>query len=194
MTEVRIAKIERATRETKIELELGLDGGAVEVATGIPFLDHMLEGLAKHGNLSIRLRCRGDLEVDDHHSAEDCAIALGSALDEALGERRGVVRFGSAYAPLDEALVRSVVDLSGRPFSLIDLPLARESIGGLSCENVSHFLHTFATSARMTLHVDLIRGINDHHKIEAAFKSLALALRAAVAMRGDEIMSTKGVL
>jgi imidazoleglycerol-phosphate dehydratase len=139
--------------------------------------------------------CQGDLRIDDHHSAEDCALGLGEALDRALGERRGIARFGSAFAPLDEALARAVVDLSGRPYSAVDLGLRRESIGGLACENVAHVLRSLAVAGRLTLHVDVLRGENDHHRAEAAFKAVALALRQSVTRSGnDDIPSTKGVL
>jgi imidazoleglycerol-phosphate dehydratase len=192
----RRATISRETRETRITLELALDGsGKAEVATGIGFFDHMLAALAKHARFDLVLKCEGDLEVDDHHTVEDCALALGRALDQALGERRGIARFGSAFAPLDEALARAVVDLSGRPCAVVELGLEREALGQLSCENVAHFFISLATTGRMALHVDLLRGANDHHRAEAAFKATALALRAAVRSEGtDEVPSTKGVL
>jgi len=138
------------------------------VRTGIGFLDHLIETLARHAAFDVTLACKGDLRVDDHHTAEDCALAVGEALDRALGERRGVTRFGSAFAPLDEALARAVVDLSGRPYSAITLGLGRETIGGLACENVAHVLRSLAVAARLTLHVDVLRGENDHHRAEAA--------------------------
>jgi len=190
------ATVRRATRETSVELELNLYGGGdVKVSTGIGFLDHLLTALAFHAGFDLKISCRGDLEVDDHHTAEDTALALGSAMDAALGDRAGITRFGSAYAPLDEALARAVVDLSGRPGAVVELLLQRESIGGLSCENVGHVLSSLAVGARMTLHVDVLRGQNDHHKAEAACKALALALRQAVAVRGSMgVPSTKGVL
>lgn len=193
---LRSARLERKTRETDIALRLGLDGtGESSVATGLPFLDHMLTALARHGRFDLELACKGDLEVDDHHTAEDCALALGAAFDGALGERRGIVRFGHAYAPLDEALARAVVDLSGRPWAEVHLGLRREFLGGIACENLTHFLQSFAMSARLALHVDMIRGENDHHKAEAAFKACALALRAVVARDGSgQVPSTKGVL
>jgi imidazoleglycerol-phosphate dehydratase len=192
----RRAEITRETLETKVELQLSLDGsGRAEVATGIGFLDHMLTALARHARFDLSLTCRGDLEVDDHHTVEDCALALGQALDRALGERRGIARFASAYAPLDEALARAVVDLSGRPCAVVDLGLERDAIGALACENLTHFFVSLATAGRMALHVDLIRGANDHHRAEAAFKATALALRQAVRLDGpDEVPSTKGVL
>jgi imidazoleglycerol phosphate dehydratase HisB len=192
----RTAIIDRKTRETTITGELALDGsGRVAVATGIGFLDHLLSSLAFHAGFDLRLECSGDLEVDDHHTAEDCALALGEALDSALADRTGIVRFGWAYAPLDEALARAVIDLSGRPFSEIDLGLTRERLGTLSCENIPHVLSSLAAAARCALHVDVLRGSNDHHRAEAAFKTTALALRQAVALSTRrEPPSTKGVL
>ncbi len=192
----RQAAVSRETLETKITLELTVDGsGGAEVATGIGFFDHMLTALAKHARFDLVLKCAGDLGVDDHHTVEDCALALGQALDRALGERRGIARFGSAFAPLDEALARAVVDLSGRPCAVIELGLKREVLGQLACENLSHFLTSLATTGRMALHVDVLRGMNDHHRAEAAFKATALALREAVRIEGpDQVPSTKGVL
>ncbi len=178
-----------------MELALCLDGvGDADVVTGIGFLDHLLTALACHARFDLRLVCRGDTDVDDHHTAEDCALALGSALDDCLADRSGIARFGYAYAPLDEALARAVVDLSGRPFPSIDLALRRERLGDLSCENIGHVLGSLAVAARMSLHVDVIKGLNEHHKAEAAFKATALALRQAVSRLGDGVPSTKGVL
>ncbi len=192
----RRAAVSRKTLETAVEVEVALDGtGRAEVATGIGFFDHMLGALARHARFDLTLKCQGDLEIDDHHTVEDCGLALGQALDQALGERRGIARFGSAYAPLDEALARAVVDLSGRPCAVVELGLARETLGTLACENVAHFFSSFATAARMALHVDVLRGANDHHRAEAAFKATALALRHAVRLDGsDQVPSTKGVL
>ena len=192
----RKTKMERTTRETRIAIELDLDGaGRVEVSTGLPFLDHMLNALAFHAGWDLILECRGDLEVDDHHTVEDCALALGTAIDRCLEDRRGIARFGSAYAPLDEALARVVVDLSGRPYSSVDLGLTRESLGSVATENLGHFFESLATSLRAALHVDVLRGKNDHHRAEAAFKAAALSLRQALtAGRTTEVPSTKGVL
>ena len=197
MTEgARTARVERRTAETEIVLSLDLDGtGRAEVQTELGFLDHMLTALAKHGRFDLELECDGDLDIDDHHTAEDCGLALGRAFDEALGERRGIRRFGHAYAPLDEALARAVVDFSGRPSAQVEMGFRRERIGEIATENLTHVLVSFATAARMTLHVDVIKGTNDHHRAEAAFKALALALREAAALDGpDEVPSTKGVL
>jgi len=192
----RTAAVTRSTHETAIRVTLELDGsGAAEVRTGVGFLDHLLETLARHARLDLTLTCEGDLRVDDHHTAEDCALALGEALDRALGERRGISRFGWAYAPLDEALARAVVDCSGRPFAAVDLGLGREAIGGLACENITHVLRSLALAARLTMHADVLRGENDHHRAEAAFKAVALALRQAVSRSGfDDVPSTKGTL
>jgi len=192
----RTATVTRATRETSTQLSLTVDGtGKTTIKTGIGFLDHLLDAFGRHARLDLKLTCEGDLQVDDHHTAEDCALVLGEALDRALGERRGITRFGWALAPLDEALARAVVDLSGRPFADVALDLTREAIGGLACENVGHFLRSFATAARLTLHVDVLKGENDHHRAEAAFKATALALRQAVALSGfDDVPSTKGTL
>lgn len=192
----RTHSLARKTKETEITVDVSLDGsGAAQIDTGIGFLDHLLEALARHAQLDLTLKCRGDLAVDDHHTAEDCALALGTAIDKALGERRGFTRFGSAYAPLDEALARAVVDISGRPFARTDLGLRRESIGGLSCENVGHVLSSLAIAMRATIHVDVLCGENDHHRAEAAFKALALALKQALARTGlADVPSTKGVL
>jgi imidazoleglycerol phosphate dehydratase HisB len=192
----RQGSVNRKTLETDVAVELTLDGsGSVEITTGIGFFDHMLGALARHARLDLKLRCAGDLEVDDHHTVEDCALALGQALDRALGERRGIARFGSAFAPLDEALARAVIDLSGRPCAVVDLGLERAALGQLSCENVPHFFVSLATTARMALHLDVLRGSNDHHRAEAAFKATALALRQAVRIEGpDQVPSTKGVL
>merc|ERR1712093_434329 len=183
--EKREAQGARETGETKIEVRLSLDGtGVSDVKTGIGFLDHMLSALAKHGRFDLYLRCAGDLHVDDHHTSEDCAIVLGQAFRQAIGERKGIKRYGSAYAPLDESLARAVVDISSRPFAVIDLKLKREKIGELSCEMIPHVLHSFATSANLTLHVEVLYGANDHHKAESAFKATALALREAVTKDG----------
>lgn len=192
----RIATISRETAETAIRLELDLDGGGrAEVDTGIGFLDHMIESLAKHSGFDVALVAKGDLHVDDHHTSEDTALTLGAALDQALGDRAGIRRFGSAYVPLDEALARSVVDLSGRPYSWCDLGLSGERLGTWSTQNVGHFFGSLATAGRLTLHLDVLRGENDHHRCEAAFKALALALREAVGDRGIAgVPSTKGVL
>jgi imidazoleglycerol phosphate dehydratase HisB len=191
----RTARITRETAETNIECLLELDGtGRSDIKTGLGFLDHMLSALAKHGRFDLNLTASGDTHIDDHHTVEDCAIVLGRALNEALGDRSGITRFGYSYAPLDESLSRAVVDLSGRPWPEIQLSLARDTVGDVAAENLTHFLRSLAMEARMALHVDVIRGDNDHHKAESAFKAVALALRGAVAVTGDGVPSTKGSL
>ena len=192
----RTATIDRQTRETKIRGSLTLDGDRqIKIETGIGFLDHMLTSLAFHARWDLDLECSGDLEVDDHHTAEDCALALGDAIDRALGERAGIVRFGWAYVPLDEALARAVVDLSGRPWPEVALGLEREQLGTLATENVSHFFVSLAMSMKAAVHIDVLRGDNDHHRAEAAFKALARALEAATALAaGGSVPSTKGTL
>ncbi len=195
-TFARIANYERTTGETRVTVALSLDGtGEAQIASGIAFLDHLIAQLAKHGRFDIELGCAGDLEIDDHHSAEDCALALGAAFDRALGERVGIRRFGDALAPLDEALARAVVDFSGRPHAEVALGLEREMLGTLATENVEHFVRSFAMGANACVHLDVLKGRNDHHRAESAFKALALALRSAVARDGSQILpSTKGVL
>lgn len=205
----RRATCARTTKETDVRLALDVDGsGRIDVSTGIGMLDHLLTSLAFHAGWDLELSCRGDLEIDDHHTAEDCSLVLGQALREALGDRAGIERFGDALVPLDEALARCAVDLSGRPFARVELGLARPMLGALACENVTHVLQSFATAARLTLHVELVTGANDHHRAEAAFKSLAVALRRATCRRqratsedpspssstSSTVPSTKGVL
>ncbi|ROW11658.1 hypothetical protein VPNG_05599 [Cytospora leucostoma] len=219
----RWTALARDTNETSIQLALNLDGGAfppetderllkveavghasqssksqtISVNTGIGFLDHMLHALAKHAGWSLAIVCKGDLHIDDHHTAEDVCIALGSAFGTALNSMAGLARFGYAYAPLDEALSRAVVDLSNRPFSVVDLGLKREKIGDLSTEMIPHCLQSFAQGARLTIHIDVIRGDNDHHRAESAFKALAVAIRMATSKvpgREGEVPSTKGTL
>ncbi|KAF2731100.1 imidazoleglycerol-phosphate dehydratase [Polyplosphaeria fusca] len=178
-----------ATQNTKSQ--------TIQIDTGIGFLDHMIHALAKHAGWSLRIRCKGDLHIDDHHTSEDTFLALGTALRTTLSTSTGLTRFGSAYAPLDEALSRAVIDLSNRPYAVINLGLRREKIGDLSCEMLPHCLQSFAQAAGVTLHVDCLRGENDHHRAESAFKALAVAVRIAtskMAGREGEVMSTKGVL
>lgn len=192
----RRVSLSRVTTETSVTLELNLDGtGKTEIDTKIGFLDHLFQSLTKHARFDLVLKCAGDTWIDDHHSAEDCALVFGEALAICLSDKRGIERFGYAYAPLDEALSRAVVDLSGRPYAKIDLGLRRESIGQLACENMTHVLQSIAMAGKMTLHVDVLRGENDHHRVESAFKAVALALRQAVtSTRSNDIPSTKGTL
>ncbi|CAH0479429.1 unnamed protein product [Peronospora belbahrii] len=193
---VREANISRVTKETSIHVKLSLDGtGKSKVSSGIGFLDHMLTALAKHSRFDLELECKGDVWVDDHHTTEDCALTIGEAFDTALGDRTGIARFGSACVPLDEALSRAIVDISSRAHSEINLELVRPSIGELSCEMITHFFESFASAARLTLHVDVLRGRNDHHRAEASFKALAVALRIAIKHDATAgVPSTKGVL
>jgi histidinol-phosphate aminotransferase len=192
----RRAHVVRRTRETTIECSFALDGrGEARIHTGIGMFDHLLESLTKHSGFDLTLRCQGDLVIDDHHSVEDCALTLGTALDRALGDRAGIERFGHALVPLDEALARSVVDLSARPWPEITLGFARPSLGAIATENLTHFFQSLAMAARMALHVELLSGENDHHRAEAAFKATARALRMATARTANSaVPSTKGVL
>ncbi|CAN5441674.1 imidazoleglycerol-phosphate dehydratase HisB [soil metagenome] len=196
----RVAERTRKTRETEITLRLDLDGtGAADVQTGIGFFDHMLDALARHGMFDLHLRCQGDLHIDAHHTVEDVGIVLGAAFAEALGEKRGVVRFADATVPLDEALVRAVVDLSGRAYLHFDVPLVagQPRVGDFDVALAPEFWRAFATEARLTLHLDAIRGGNAHHLIEATFKAAARALDAATRLdprRAESIPSTKGSL
>ncbi len=194
----RTARVERLTRETQIYVELDLDGtGKVEAGTGVPFFDHMLAQLGKHGCLDLTVRAQGDTEVDAHHTVEDTAIALGQALAEALGDKAGVSRFGDALVPLDETLVQAAVDLSGRPYAVHREPSGMAPlIGSYDTTLTRHFFETLAHSAGICLHVRVITGRNPHHIVEAQFKAVARALRAAAAPdpRVGGIPSTKGVL
>lgn len=196
MQSKRHAQHHRKTLETNISIELHIDGrGESNIQTGIGFLDHMLSSLSKHAGWSLILTCEGDLHIDDHHTVEDCALALGQCLDQILGDRRGINRFGHAYVPLDEALVRAVVDLSGRPWPDINLHFSRAQIGALATENITHFFQSLAIASRSSIHIDQIKGDNDHHKAEAAFKALAKALQQALSQTDSQaIPSTKGSL
>jgi imidazoleglycerol-phosphate dehydratase len=192
----RIATKKRVTRETSVEVSLTVDGsGKSTVSSGLPFLDHMLSALCLYARFDLTLSATGDLQVDDHHTVEDCALVLGATLSESLGDRQGIQRFATAFAPLDEALARVVIDISNRPSAVVDMGLRREFLGTVSTENIPHFFRSFAMAGGLTLHLDVLRGENDHHRAEAAFKACGLALRAAVARDGsNEIPSTKGVL
>ena len=194
---IRRATIERETRETRIALTLDLDGGDVSARTGVLFLDHMLDALGKHGRLGITVECSGDAAMDPHHTVEDVGIALGTALRQALGDRKGIARYGHAYAPLDEALARVVVDCSGRPFIHFDGMIPEPMIGtGFASSLVEEFWRALAVNGGLTIHLDLIRARNAHHAAEALFKAGALAIHAATRLTGDRdiVPSTKGVL
>ncbi len=176
----RRARIDRETAETHVRVDLNLDGqGSAEIATGIGFYDHMLDSFARHGRFDLTVSCEGDLHIDAHHTMEDVALALGAAFDEALGDRAGIVRMADATVPLDEALVQATVDISGRPYSAVALEFAGERIGEAPSEMVAHVVQSFATSARITLHLTQLAGANDHHIAEAAMKALGRALDAA---------------
>ncbi|MGI9306689.1 MAG: imidazoleglycerol-phosphate dehydratase HisB [Gammaproteobacteria bacterium] len=191
----RRASAARQTAETDVRAELSLDGGGEsELNTGLPFFDHMLAQTARHGGLFVRLHAKGDLHVDGHHTVEDCGIVLGQALEKALGDKSGIARFGSAFAPLDESLSRAVVDLSGRPSLSYHANLARPNIGGMDAELLREFFQALTNHAKLTLHLDLLRGINAHHQAESMFKAFGLALKMAAAKTGGGLPSTKGVL
>jgi imidazoleglycerol-phosphate dehydratase len=192
---MRTATLHRATAETDVKLTLGLDGGAVRIQTGLGYFDHMLMQLAKHGGFGLEVEARGDLPVDSHHLVEDVGLCLGDALKEALGDRAGLVRFAHAYVPLDEALARVVVDLSGRPWCEFHADLPPVILGdGFQVEMVRECFIALATRGGLALHADLLRGVNTHHKVEALFKALARALRSATRIEGSEMPSTKGTL
>lgn len=193
----RRVRVVRKTRETDIVLSLDLDGeGRSRIATGVGFLDHMLTSLATHARFDLDVRCKGDLHVDAHHSVEDVGIVLGQALKQALGDKKGLVRFGHAYCPLDEALTRAVVDLSGRPWLTFGAQFRAQRVGDLPTELVEDFFRALSDHARVCLHLDMIRGRNAHHVIEALFKATARALAMAVARdpRASGVPSTKGSL
>jgi len=197
MKQKRVAKIERITKETKIKLELNLDGsGKTEIKTGIGFLDHMLNLWAFHGLFDLKIKCSGDLEIDDHHTTEDIAIVLGSALAKAVGEKKGISRYGHAYVPMDEALIRAALDLSGRSEFVFSGEFSQQTIGQLDTQMITHFFRSLAMSSGMTLHMVILYGINDPNKCEGLFKALGRALRVAVELdpRRTEVVSTKGTL
>jgi imidazoleglycerol-phosphate dehydratase len=195
---MRKATVNRHTAETKIAVTIDLDGtGTYRVATGIGFLDHMLEQLSRHSLIDLDLSVDGDLHIDQHHTTEDSALAIGEAVSKALGDRRGIVRYGTAYAPMDEALTRAAVDISGRPFLVWKLAFTQEKLGEWDTELVEHWFHSFAQTAGLTLHVENLYGRNNHHLVESAFKALARALRDAIEIdprKADAVPSTKGVL
>ena len=190
----RTATINRRTNETDIALTLSLDGGAAESATGSGFFDHMLAQLARHGGFGITLKCLGDLEVDGHHTVEDVGLALGEALREALGDKRGIERYGQAVIPMDEALALCAVDLSGRPCLRYSAEIPAGRVGDFDTELVREFMQAFCNSGMFALHIRQLDGVNSHHIIEAMFKALARALKAAVAVTGEDLPSTKGAL
>lgn len=191
----RSAEIVRETKETKVEVRLDLDGGGTtDVATGVPFFDHMLDQLGRHGRLGLVVRTDGDIEIDAHHTVEDTGIALGQALKAALGDKTGVERFGDATVPIDEALVRVAVDLSGRPYLVYDADTPVELVGTYETTLTKHFFEALVANAAITLHVQKLAGEGSHHIQEAVFKAVAVALRRATAVTGAGIPSTKGTL
>jgi len=191
----RTARISRSTGETRVDVTIDLDGtGRTDVSTGVPFFDHMLDQLGRHGRLDLVVRTDGDLEVDAHHTVEDTGIALGQALAEALGDKAGVERFGDATVPVDEALVRAAVDLSGRPYLVYDADTPVELVGTYETTLTKHFFESVVANARVTLHVQKLAGEGSHHIQEAVFKAVAVALRRAVTITGTGVPSTKGTL
>lgn len=194
---MRTAKVERNTRETKIAVELNLDGqGTGDISTGIGFFDHMLEGFARHGFFDLKVRIDGDLQVDGHHSVEDCGIVLGQAIREAAGDKKGMKRFGQCILPMDETLVLCAVDMGGRPWLNFDAAFTAERVGYLDTELVHEFFYAVSYSAGMNLHIKVLDGQNNHHIIEAMFKAFARALDEAMGMdeRITDVLSTKGTL
>lgn len=196
MDSVRTGEITRTTRETDIYVRLELNGrGESDISTGIGFFDHMLTALSKHSGISMNIKVRGDLEVDCHHTVEDTGIALGQALNMALGAKSGIVRYGTAYIPMDESLAMCSLDLSNRPFLVFNCEFANQSCGGYDLCMTEEFFRAFAFNAGITMHINLMYGSNDHHKAEAVYKAAAHALKAAVAFNQDgTTLSTKGVL
>jgi imidazoleglycerol-phosphate dehydratase len=194
----RRGRVERKTRETSVSVEVAIDGsGQADIRTGIGFLDHLLDAIARHGVFDLTIRAEGDTLIDSHHTAEDVAITLGRAFDQALGDRRGIVRIAHAYAPLDEALALAVIDVSGRGHAEVDAPIAEPRLGELDSDLVRHMLASFAVEARLTLHAKVLAGQNGHHRAEALVKAFARALDAATRVDprlGDTVPSTKGVL
>ena len=195
---MRKASMKRTTKETDVAVAVDLDGtGACEIATGIGFLDHMLELLARHSRIDIEARAKGDLHIDHHHTTEDVGIALGQAVKRALGEMRGITRYADVHVPMDEALTRVALDISGRPFLVFKAQFSRDKVGDFDTELVREWFQAFAMNAGITLHVEVLYGANDHHIAEACFKGLARALRAAIAIdprAAGEVPSTKGSL
>ena len=193
---MRNATIIRKTAETDITVEIALDGtGSYDNRTGVGFFDHMLDQLARHSLIDMTVRCEGDLHIDDHHTVEDVGIALGQALSHAIGDKRGIRRYGACLLPMDDALVRAALDLSGRPYLVWNVALPTSKIGTFDCELVREFFQAFSTHGGITLHVEALHGINSHHMAEAAFKAVARALREAIesdARKSDAIPSTKG--
>ncbi|MGN6122836.1 MAG: imidazoleglycerol-phosphate dehydratase HisB [Sphingomonas oligoaromativorans] len=195
---MRQASVRRETTETQIAVEINLDGsGHYAVATGIGFLDHMLEQLSRHSLIDLKVEAKGDLHIDQHHTTEDSALAIGEAFSKALGDRKGIQRFGHAYAPMDETLTRVAIDISGRPYLVWRTEFTQAKLGDFDTELFEHWFQSFAQAAGITLHVETLYGRNNHHIVESAFKALARALRAAIdtdPRKADQVPSTKGTL
>jgi imidazoleglycerol-phosphate dehydratase len=195
---MRTATITRSTAETAIDVTVNLDGtGVYDVETGVGFFDHMLEQLSRHSLIDLRVRTKGDLHIDEHHTVEDTGIAIGQAFAQALGDKRGIARYGDALSPMDETLTRVALDISGRPWLVWKDLFSQNRLGGMDTEMFEHFFHSFAQAAGITLHVETLYGTNNHHIAEAAFKGVARALRAAIEIdprKADAIPSTKGIL
>lgn len=192
---MRTAQIERNTLETQIKGKINLDGDKnANISTGIGFFDHMLHLLAFHGNFDLDIQATGDTYIDSHHTMEDVGILLGNLIKDALGDRKGITRYGHFYVPMDEALARSVIDISSRPFLVYNVDLSNDKLGNCELENFEEFFRALAFNAGITLHVEVLYGKNDHHKIEALFKSFARALKAAIEVKGNDVSSSKGVL
>jgi imidazoleglycerol-phosphate dehydratase len=193
--QARTAKIERKTQETDISLELNLDGtGRFTIDSGIGFLDHMLTHIAKHGHIDLKIKAKGDLHVDPHHTVEDIAICMGLAICEAIGDKKGIARYGSASVPMEDALANVAMDLSGRPYCVYNVKYPSEKIGDFDVECLEEFLRSLANHAKLNLHVNVPYGINSHHMAEAICKAIGRSLAAALAITGTEIPSTKGIL
>ena len=194
----RTAHVVRNTSETQIEIALNLDGtGVAQLDSGVPFLDHMLDQIARHGLMDLTVKATGDTHIDDHHTVEDIGIALGQAFAQAVGDKKGMVRYGHSYVPLDEALSRVVIDFSGRPGLELHVPFTRARVGNFDVDLTGEFFHGFVNHAQVTLHIDNLRGVNAHHQIETVFKAFGRALRMAVAIdarAADTVASTKGTL
>ncbi len=191
---MRTSTIERNTKETQISLALNLDGGALQISTGVGFFDHMLHAFAFYAGIGMNLTVNGDLHVDAHHTVEDTGIVIGQAIREALGDKRGIRRFASAYVPMDEALCLTALDFSNRPYLVFDAPMPQETIGSYDACLTLEFMRALAHNAGLTLHQKCLYGVNAHHITEALFKSLGLAMKDAVRIEGDQVVSTKGVL
>jgi imidazoleglycerol-phosphate dehydratase len=195
---MRTGTVHRTTNETSIRVEVNLDGtGVYKVSTGIGFLDHMLEQLSRHSLIDLTVDAKGDLHIDQHHTTEDTGLAIGEAIAQALGDKRGIVRYGSAYAPMDETLTRVALDISGRPYFVWNAAFTTPRLGEWDTELIEHWFHSFAQTAGLTLHVECLYGQNNHHIVESCYKALARALRQAVEIdprKADTVPSTKGVL